>query len=84
MAAMQAGHLKTVLILSGGFLLFDEKMPAQKLAGVVLAMMGIIWYSSLKMQKAGPPPPAPGKGAARAPQENEPLMGKDRTKQAVV
>lgn len=81
---LQAGHLKTVLILSGGFVLFNESMPMKKLAGVVLAMVGIIWYSSLKMQKAGPPPAAQGKGSAKTLQETEPLVAKDKPKQAVV
>ena len=40
---MQVGHLKTVIILAGGCLLFGEAMPPKKLAGVVLGMMGILW-----------------------------------------
>ena len=77
------GHLKTVIILAGGFVLFDEKMPAKKLAGVLLALVGIIWYSGLKMKTAGGPPPAQAKGAAKAtPQETEPLMTKEKPKQA--
>ncbi|KAK9842031.1 hypothetical protein WJX81_004974 [Elliptochloris bilobata] len=43
------GHLKTVVILAGGCLLFGEAMPPKKLAGVVLGMCGILWYSYLKM-----------------------------------
>lgn len=39
----QVGHLKTVIILAGGFLLFEEPMPLKKLAGIVLGMSGIIW-----------------------------------------
>ncbi len=42
------GHLKTVIILAGGFLLFNEAMPPKKLAGVALGMGGIVW-------RAGPP-----------------------------
>lgn len=41
------GHLKTVIILAGGFLLFEEPMPPKKLAGIVLGMSGIIWYACL-------------------------------------
>ena len=73
-----------MLILSGGFVLFNESMPMKKLAGVVLAMVGIIWYSGLKMQKASPPPAAQGKGPAKTPQETDPLVAKDKPKQAVV
>ena len=72
-----------MLILSGGFLLFNEQMPVKKLAGVMLAMVGIIWYSTLKMQKSGPSPAASGKSPGRMPQENEPLVAKDKPKQAV-
>jgi solute carrier family 35 protein E3 len=51
---LQMGHLKTVIILAGGFVLFDEAMPPKKLMGVLCALCGIIWYSALKMQeKAG-------------------------------
>lgn len=82
--ALQMGHLKTVIILAGGFVLFDEKMPAKKLAGVLLALVGIIWYSGLKMQKAGAAPAAPGKGQlpgkgpAKSPLETEPLVAKSK------
>ena len=76
--------MKTVVILSGGFLLFDEQMPMKKLAGVCLAMVGIIWYSGLKMQKASPAAAAPGKGPGKAPQETDPLVAKDKPKEAVV
>ncbi len=68
----QMGHLKTVLILAGGFVLFKEELPPVKLAGVVCALAGIIWYSGLKMKRAGP-----GAGAAAAsngPTEKEPLL----------
>ncbi|KAK9834827.1 hypothetical protein WJX81_001779 [Elliptochloris bilobata] len=41
-------HLKTVVILAGGYLLFDETMSAKKLGGVVLGMSGVVWYSYLK------------------------------------
>lgn len=41
------GHLKTVLIISGGCLLFGEDMSAKRLAGVLMALAGIIWYTWL-------------------------------------
>ena len=40
---LQVGHLKTVIILAGGCMLFGEAMPPKKLAGVVLGMSGILW-----------------------------------------
>ena len=78
---LQMGHLKTVIILAGGFVLFDEKMPAKKLGGVLLALVGIVWYSGLKMQKASAPPAQqPGKGGQKAAHESEPLVGSKEKK----
>lgn len=37
------GHLKTVIILSGGCMFFGDDMPPKKLLGVCVAMAGIIW-----------------------------------------
>lgn len=78
---VQMGHLKTVIILAGGFVLFQEPMPPKKLAGVLCALGGIIWYSLLKMQKKpaaaaqpGSKNPSPAK-SGQAPKESEPLMG---------
>ncbi|EFN55539.1 hypothetical protein CHLNCDRAFT_11965, partial [Chlorella variabilis] len=36
------GHVKTVLILSGGVLFFGDTMPPKKMAGIMAAMGGII------------------------------------------
>ena len=78
---LQMGHLKTVIILAGGFVLFDEKMPAKKLGGVLLALLGIVWYSGLKMQKASAlPAQQPGKGSPKAAHESEPLVGSKEKK----
>ena len=44
------GHMKTVLILTGGCLLFGEEMPLPRFVGVCLALAGIFWYSALKFQ----------------------------------
>lgn len=43
------GHLKTVIILSGGCAFFGDAMPPKKLFGVAIAMVGIIWYTQLKL-----------------------------------
>eukprot|EP01025_Chloroclados_australasicus_P007289 TRINITY_DN1232_c0_g4_i2.p3 TRINITY_DN1232_c0_g4~~TRINITY_DN1232_c0_g4_i2.p3 ORF type:complete len:338 (-),score=45.45 TRINITY_DN1232_c0_g4_i2:1107-2120(-) len=44
------GHLKTVVILTGGVIFFGDSMPLKKAFGVGVAMLGIIWYSRLKME----------------------------------
>ncbi len=46
------GHLKTIIILSGGCMFFGDTMPLNKLAGVCVAMGGIVWYTQLKLQAA--------------------------------
>jgi solute carrier family 35 protein E3 len=46
------GHLKTVIILSGGCVFFGDSMPLNKLMGVCVAMGGIVWYTQLKLQAA--------------------------------
>ena len=41
------GHIKTVIILMGGCMFFGDQMPLKKLAGISIAMSGIIWYSQV-------------------------------------
>lgn len=48
------GHVKTVIILMGGVVLFGDRMPLDKLLGISLAMLGIIWYSQVRRQLTGP------------------------------
>lgn len=46
------GHLKTIIILSGGVLFFGDKMPPKKLLGVAVSLGGMMWYSHLKLTAA--------------------------------
>ncbi|KAG2489067.1 hypothetical protein HYH03_012503 [Edaphochlamys debaryana] len=46
------GHLKTVIILSGGCIFFGDSMPPKKLLGVCIAMAGIVWYTQQKLTSA--------------------------------
>lgn len=46
------GHVKTVLILTGGVVFFGDVMPAKKMAGIAVAMVGIVWYSHIKLSEA--------------------------------
>lgn len=46
------GHIKTVLILSGGVLFFGDAMPPKKIGGILIAMMGIVWYSQIKLSES--------------------------------
>jgi solute carrier family 35 protein E3 len=42
------GHLKTCLILVLGFVVFKYPVVMRNLAGIVLAMVGMIWYTEVK------------------------------------
>ena len=46
------GHIKTVIILTGGCVFFGDEMPLKKFLGIATAMLGIVWYS----QARRPPP----------------------------
>lgn len=37
------GHVKTVIVLAGGYLLFADAMPPKKLLGITISMAGIVW-----------------------------------------
>ena len=43
------GHVKTVIILAGGVLIFGDSLSVSKAAGVVIAMIGIAWYSHMQL-----------------------------------
>lgn len=60
------GHLKTVIILTGGCLLFGDDMPPRKLIGVLIAMAGIVWYSQIQLAATGGIGAANGAGASRS------------------
>ena len=49
------GHFKTIIILTGGCLIFGDAMPVKKFLGVCLAMGGIGWYTQLKLVAPQPP-----------------------------
>ncbi|KAL4522613.1 hypothetical protein Ndes2526B_g01039 [Nannochloris sp. 'desiccata'] len=46
------GHIKTVIILTGGVIFFGDSMPLKKLGGISVAMFGIIMYSQAKLQES--------------------------------
>jgi len=41
------GHLKTVIILTGGVVFFGDNMSRDRLIGISIAMAGIAWYTKL-------------------------------------
>ena len=46
------GHIKTVIILSGGVVFFGDSMSGKKFLGIVFAMGGIVWYSTIKLRES--------------------------------
>ena len=42
------GHLKTVLTLGGGYIIFDADVNRRSILGVALAFAGCLWYTYLK------------------------------------
>ncbi|KAF5837062.1 hypothetical protein DUNSADRAFT_4895 [Dunaliella salina] len=52
------GHLKTVIILTGGVVFFGDNMSRDRLIGIAIAMSGIAWYTKLltsPQQQSTPP-----------------------------
>lgn len=45
------GHVKTALILCGGYLLFGDEMTVKKVFGIMVAFGGIIIYSDTKLKQ---------------------------------
>lgn len=46
------GHMKTIIILTGGYLYFGDDMSAIKLIGIVISLSGVIWYAQTKVEEA--------------------------------
>lgn len=46
------GHLKTIIILTGGCLYFGDEMPVKKLLGIAVSLGGMMWYTQIKMEEA--------------------------------
>ena len=58
------GHLKLSIILTSGYVIFGEQASIQKLVGVTFALVGIFWYTDLKLaaseNASADPKTAPG------------------------
>lgn len=46
------GHCKTVVVLASDFILFSRPFEFKSTAGILLTMIGVFWYTSLKLEKA--------------------------------
>lgn len=47
------GHLKTILILILGFLMFNKHVDARNLIGIIVAMSGVVWYTEVRRKETG-------------------------------
>jgi solute carrier family 35 protein E3 len=53
------GHGKLCVILVSGYTLFGDSANAKNIMGVCMAVIGIVWYTHLKLQPTGAAPAAP-------------------------
>ncbi|KXZ44800.1 hypothetical protein GPECTOR_62g915 [Gonium pectorale] len=74
------GHFKTVIILAGGCVLFGDKMPWKRLAGIMLTMLGIAWYTYLSVQTTTAAELGRGKG--HEPESPAPDREREREREA--
>jgi solute carrier family 35 protein E3 len=56
------GHLKTLLIVAAGVLMFGEEIGLKKGLGLITAVAGIVWYTNIRMEETRKPPPTDSKG----------------------
>ena len=52
MSYQVVGHVKTVLVLLCGVMFFSHPFSLQNTSGMMVAMIGVIWYTKLKLQPA--------------------------------
>ena len=45
------GHLKTVLILAGGYLIFDDNLNRKQTFGILLTLFGLLFYTFAKQRE---------------------------------
>ncbi len=45
------GHLKTISILAGGYLLFKDSLNIKQLFGILLTLFGLVFYTFVKIKE---------------------------------
>lgn len=45
------GHTKLISVLVSGYVLFAEPASLQNIVGVLMAVVGIMWYTQLKVNE---------------------------------
>ena len=46
------GHLKTILILILGFVMFNKIIDYRNVLGITIAMVGVIWYTEVRRSES--------------------------------
>ena len=46
------GHLKTILILVLGFVMFNKTVDYRNVLGITVAMAGVIWYTEVRRSES--------------------------------
>eukprot|EP00392_Amoebophrya_sp_AT5.2_P004932 g4941.t1 len=66
-------HAKTILVLSGGMLFFQKQATwdVPHISGLVLTVMGIVWYSHIKMAATAAAAPATARITSKAQKERK-------------
>lgn len=72
------GHAKTILVLLGSWLFLGDQFSPKKLAGMVLAVLGMVLYGKFSMAAKPAPAHAPAKPAPLSPEERKLLIGEGR------
>lgn len=66
------GHVKTVSVMVAGVIVFGDSMGSKKLFGIFCALVGVVWYSKIQLDKQAQakllpmmtPPVVPAQGDA--------------------
>ena len=69
------GHLKTILILILGFVMFNKTVDYRNVLGIAVAMAGVIWYTEVRRSESS---------KAQVAAKEEPSLSKDDEKAALI
>eukprot|EP00755_Sulcionema_specki_P019546 Sspe_Gene.69768::Locus_41141_Transcript_1_1_Confidence_1.000_Length_1100::g.69768::m.69768/K15285/SLC35E3; solute carrier family 35, member E3 len=69
------GHTKTTLVFICAFVWYPETATMKSVAGILVAMAGVLWYTRLKLTepKPGAPPADPSPASPTAPSDSPPV-----------
>eukprot|EP00028_Trichosphaerium_sp_Am-I-7-wt_P009509 CAMPEP_0168520986 /NCGR_PEP_ID=MMETSP0405-20121227/8382_1 /TAXON_ID=498012 /ORGANISM="Trichosphaerium sp, Strain Am-I-7 wt" /LENGTH=131 /DNA_ID=CAMNT_0008542109 /DNA_START=589 /DNA_END=980 /DNA_ORIENTATION=- len=74
------GHFKTCCVLIGHFTIFGHPLLPQQVIGIGLTLLGIFWYSYIKLN-AATPPEVKASDIEQVGEDKETLVGKKEVEQ---